>query len=366
MALPVDRTVAKSATVLGGGAFGTALAIHLARKGTNVRMWVLEEETRNSINNNHENKNFLPGFKLPTNIVAVSDVAQSFDGTEIALLVIPTPFIRKWLQAHHAELPVGIPLVCCSKGLEVGSLATPYEILVEEMPGKFHRYLSALSGPSFAKEVAAGTPTSVTLAAADEQTASRAQAILSDKLFRVYTADDVIGVELCGALKNVIAIAAGAADGFKFGNNGRAALIARGLAEMARLIVKKGGKPSTLMGLSGVGDLVLTCGSTLSRNYTVGHRLAAGETMAQIMEGTRSVAEGVQTSVSVFKLASDLNVDMPICREVYKVLHQNKPIAEALATLQVCGGCEGVRETHSALAVSCHDDNLLKVHWSIP
>ena len=333
----LPQRVAGTVTVLGGGAFGTSLAIHLARKGSKVRMWVLEEETRKNINVEHENKTFLPGYRLPEAVAAFADVKESFVGTEMVLLVIPTPFIRKWLQQNHQQLPVGVPIVCCSKGIEVGTLATPYEILVEEMPGKFHRHVAALSGPSFAKEVAIGNPSSVTVASLHEETATTAQSILSDKNFRVYTADDVIGVELCGALKNVIAIAAGAADGFDFGHNGRAALISRGLAEMSRLVVKKGGKASTLMGLSGVGDLVLTCGSTLSRNYTVGYRLARGETMSQILAGARSVAEGVQTSLSLHTMARDLQVDMPICTEVYSVLHRSKNVKAALAALQVCG-----------------------------
>eukprot|EP01059_Diplonema_ambulator_P032947 TRINITY_DN668_c1_g2_i1.p1 TRINITY_DN668_c1_g2~~TRINITY_DN668_c1_g2_i1.p1 ORF type:complete len:375 (+),score=84.06 TRINITY_DN668_c1_g2_i1:57-1127(+) len=326
--------VATCATVLGGGAFGTALAQHLAKKGTKVTMWVLEEDTRNSINVDHENKTFLPGVQLSSNIVATSSVVESIKDTDIVLLVIPTPFIRKWLQANHASLPVGVPLVCCSKGIETSTLTTPYEILMEEMPGKYHKYLSALSGPSFAKEVAAGNPTNVTLAALDETTANEAQAILSDKSFRVYTTNDVIGAELCGALKNVIAIAAGATDGFNFGSNGRAALISRGLAEMTRLIVKKGGSATTLMGLAGVGDLVLTCSSTMSRNYTVGYRLAKGETIKQVLSGNVSVAEGVKTSESVFKMAQLFDVDMPICREVYEVIHMGKPVLQALATLQ--------------------------------
>eukprot|EP01064_Diplonema_japonicum_P036391 TRINITY_DN8154_c0_g1_i1.p1 TRINITY_DN8154_c0_g1~~TRINITY_DN8154_c0_g1_i1.p1 ORF type:complete len:363 (+),score=81.82 TRINITY_DN8154_c0_g1_i1:23-1090(+) len=326
--------VASNATVLGGGAFGTALAQHLASKGTKVNMWVLEDDTRHNINDHRENKTFLPGVKLSDNILATGSVRDSIKNTEIVLLVIPTPFIRKWLQNNHAFLPVGVPLICCSKGIEMKTLDTPYEILMEEMPGKYHKHLGALSGPSFAKEVAAGNPTNVTLAAEEESTAAIAQSILSDKSFRVYTGNDVIGAELCGALKNVIAIAAGATDGFAFGSNGRAALISRGLAEMTRLIVKKGGNASTLMGLAGVGDLVLTCSSTMSRNYTVGYRLAKGETIQQVLSGNKSVAEGINTSASVFKLAEKLDVDMPICREVYKVIHKGKPVVEALATLQ--------------------------------
>eukprot|EP01060_Flectonema_neradi_P006521 TRINITY_DN14404_c0_g1_i1.p1 TRINITY_DN14404_c0_g1~~TRINITY_DN14404_c0_g1_i1.p1 ORF type:complete len:348 (+),score=90.36 TRINITY_DN14404_c0_g1_i1:48-1091(+) len=329
----LSPVTAKHATVLGGGAFGTALAHHLARKGTTVKMWVLEDATRDSINDDGENKTFLPGVKLSSGITATSDVAEACKDTELILLVVPTPFIRRWLHQNHYHLPVGVPLVCCSKGIEEKTLDTPYEILVEEMPGKYHKYLAALSGPSFAKEVANGNPTNVTLAADNEQTMRTAQVILSNKTFRVYTTDDVIGAELCGALKNVIAIAAGATDGFEFGSNGRAGLISRGLAEMTRLIVRKGGKQATLMGLAGVGDLVLTCSSTMSRNYTVGFRLAKGEDIQTILSG-KSVAEGVKTSSSVHQLAARLGVDMPICEEVYNVIHQNKPIAEALNTLQ--------------------------------
>ncbi|KAJ9444101.1 Glycerol-3-phosphate dehydrogenase [Diplonema papillatum] len=203
--------------------------------------------------------------------------------------------------------------------------------LMESIRGRF---LCVLSGPSFAKEVAAHNPTNVTLAALDEKTAARAQEVLSDRNFRAYTATDVIGAELCGALKNVIAIAAGASDGFNFGSNGRAALMSRGLAEMTRLIVKKGGKASTVMGLAGVGDLVLTCSSTMSRNYTVGYRVAKGDTMDQIRKDTRAVAEGVKTSAAIEQMAQALGVDMPICHEVYNVIHKDLPIKQALANLQ--------------------------------
>ena len=322
------------ATVLGGGAFGTAMAEVLGRKGTSVVMWVREPEVVAAINDAHENSVFLRGCPLSANVSATTAFEAAVGGgTELILLVVPTPFLRRFVISHHHLLPRDVPLVCCSKGIENGTLLTPYEILVEELPGKFHPYLCALSGPSFAKEVAQGLPTSVTIASANEALARTVQEKISEPAFRCYRSTDVIGAELCGALKNVIAIASGASEGFGFGCDARAALITRGLAEITRLAVAKGAQRETMMGLAGVGDLVLTCTSTLSRNFTVGRRVAGGETLAEIsLDG--AVAEGVATSISVHEMAEKLGVEMPICEAVYAVLHGGKPIKDALAELQ--------------------------------
>jgi len=329
----VEPVTLSKVVVLGGGAFGTAMAQHMAMKGSKVCCWVMEPEVVTGINEMHENTVFLPGEKLSENVTATCDVAAAVSGAEMMLLIIPTPFISRWVAQHQMKLPWHIPLVCCSKGIEDSEgacLRTPYEILVDELPGKYHKQLCCISGPSFAKEVVAGLPTNVTCAAQDIQVAQRVQAAVSSRTFRVYTANDVIGAELCGAVKNVLAIACGASDGFGFGANSRAALITRGLEEMARLVVKKGGKASTVTGLAGVGDLVLTCSSSLSRNYSVGKRLAEG----QKPNSGLSVAEGVKTSHSLNKLAKSLEVDMPICHAVFQVVHGGVPIKEALAQLQ--------------------------------
>eukprot|EP00929_Paragymnodinium_shiwhaense_P030754 TRINITY_DN17374_c0_g1_i1.p1 TRINITY_DN17374_c0_g1~~TRINITY_DN17374_c0_g1_i1.p1 ORF type:complete len:386 (-),score=91.73 TRINITY_DN17374_c0_g1_i1:312-1469(-) len=326
----VESVTLSKVAVLGGGAFGTAMAQHLATKGSKVCCWVMEPEVVTAINEKHENTVFLPGEKLSENVTATNDVAAAVADAEMMLLIIPTPFIARWVAQHQSKLPWHIPLLCCSKGIEEASLRTPYEILVDELPGKYHKNICVISGPSFAKEVVAGLPTNVTCAAQEVEVARKVQAAVSSRTMRIYTACDVVGAELCGAVKNVLAIACGASDGFGFGANSRSALITRGLAEMARLVVKKGGKAATVTGLAGVGDLVLTCSSSLSRNYSVGKRLAEGHKP----DSGLAVAEGVKTSLALHKLASTLQVDMPICHAVYQVVHGGVPIKKALADLQ--------------------------------
>eukprot|EP01134_Creolimax_fragrantissima_P003026 CFRG3026T1 len=257
----------KRVTVIGGGAFGTAMAQLMGRQGIETRMWVMEEHARNAINNDHENVPFLPGCPLAECIKAYSTVEEAVEGTDLVLMVVPTPFFRKFLVANRNAFPTGVPLVLCSKGIENDTLDTPYEIACDELPGKYFKNLSCVSGPSFAKEVALNQPTNVTCAAVSEEVATKVQHYMSDRMFRVYVGDDIIGAELAGACKNVLAIACGASDGFGFGYDARAALITRGLAEIKRLVLAKGGKETTLLGLAGVGDLVLTCTGTLSRNY---------------------------------------------------------------------------------------------------
>jgi len=323
-------TSSQKIAVLGGGAFGTAMAAHVANKGFQVSLWVMETEVSKAVNEQHENTSFLPGIKLSPKIVATNSVEEAVSGAIAILLVIPTPFVGQWVAEHHTQLPTEVPLVCCSKGIEIQSLRTPYEILVDELPGKYHRMLCVISGPSFAKEVALGMPTNVTCASEHSRVAAQVQDILSARHFRVYTGSDVIGAELCGAIKNVLAIASGASDGLQFGADARAALITRGLAEMARLVVKKGGRASTIMGLAGVGDLVLTCTGTLSRNYTVGRQIGEGKAMDTGM----AVAEGVKTSLAIRRLAEDLQVDMPLCNAVYQVLHEGVDIKKVLGELQ--------------------------------
>lgn len=324
----------KNATVLGGGAFGTAMAAVLARNNINVTMWIREKEVVDQVNNTNENKMFLPKVKLDKKIKATDDFKTSLKSTELVLLVIPTQFLRQTMTKFRNDLPVNVPLVCCSKGIENNSYLTPYEILVEELPGKYHQKLAALSGPSFAKEVAIGLPTNVLCASIDIEVAEFVQQAMSDKVFRVYTGTDVMGAEICGAIKNVLAIACGGADGYGFGKNTAALLMTRGLLELSRLAIAKGAKASTMMGLAGMGDLVLTCTSSQSRNYTFGKRIAKGETVEEILASGVSIAEGYKTSLSVHTLSKILKVDMPICEEVYNVLHQQKPLDQALLSLQ--------------------------------
>jgi len=277
---------------------------------------------------------FLRGVKISPNITASNDPIEALDRTEIVLIVIPTPFLRTVMIKHRDSLPLQVPLVCCTKGIEQGTLLTPYEILTAELPGKYHDMLCAVSGPSFAKEVAKGLPTSVLCASKAEKVAQKVQQAMSDKTFRVYTGNDVIGAELCGAIKNVIAISCGASQGFGFERNTAAALITRGLVEMTRLCLAKGADPATMCGLAGVGDLLLTCTSQKSRNFTVGKRIAMGESLQDIIDNMKMVAEGVKTSVSVHKLSMKLGIEMPICEQVYQVLHEGKSFRQALEELQ--------------------------------
>ena len=331
---PMQSSLRK-ATVLGGGAYGTAMAQILARGGKyHVKMWVREPEVKDSINFRHTNDVFLKDVPLNDAVTATNDFVEALQGTNLVYIVIPTPFLRSVMTKHRSDLPKGVPLICCTKGIENGTLLTPYEILIEELPGKYHETLCALSGPTFAREAALGMPSAVLCASRNHQVAESVQAAMSDTQFRIYTGTDIIGAELAGAIKNVLAIACGAARGYGFGSNTSALLMTRGLVEMTRLAVKKGADPATMMGLAGMGDLVLTCTSTQSRNYTVGSRIAKGETLDEIIDSMKMVAEGVKTAKSVHDLAAELDVEVPICEAVYEVLHKGKTFDQVLHELQ--------------------------------
>jgi len=321
------------AAVLGAGSWGTALATLLARNGHQVTMWAMEEDVVSGINREHRNPLFLAEIELPDSIRATSSMSQAAATAELVLVVVPAQFVRGRMIEVRDVLPRDVPIVICSKGIEQQTLCTMHQVLTEELPGKHHRGICVLSGPSFALEVARNRPTNVTVAGMDDDVVGRVQNAMSAKHFRVYTSHDMTGVELGGSLKNVVAIAAGAADGLDLGYNSKAGLITRGLAEIARLAVAMGGQPQTMMGLSGVGDLILTCTGTLSRNRMVGEKLARGQTWPEIKAEMRMVAEGAATSVSVVELAERHHVDMPIAREVYEVLHQGKSIGAAMESL---------------------------------
>lgn len=255
----------------------------------------------------------------------------------LVLLIIPTQFLRTFLQNNISSLPTGCPIVACAKGIEVTTGETPYEMMVGELPGKYHKNFAVLAGPSFAMEIMDGQPTNVVVASTNTDVAALVQRFVSDgSSLRAYLSDDVHGIEIAGAVKNVLAIASGALSGLGFGNNARAALICRGLAELTRLAVKSGSNGRSMAGLAGVGDLMLTCSSELSRNFTVGKKLASNEgmTLEEITGGTMAVAEGVSTAKSLKKLAVKLGVEMPICDAVYCALYEGLPIKEALLALQ--------------------------------
>ncbi len=319
--------------IIGAGAFGTSLAFVLGSKGLDVRLWVREPELGERLNTARENTRYLPGFRLPDSVIAHTDVAAALDGVELVVAATPSQVAREVFGAIAPLIPSGCPIVTVSKGIEEKTLLLPTEVLESVLPDSLHPYLAVLSGPSFAKEVAGGAPTAVTVAAHWERVSLRVQEAFSAPTFRCYTSPDVIGVQLGGALKNVVAIGSGIADGLRFGNNARAALITRGLAEMTRLAVARGANPITLTGLAGMGDLVLTCTGDLSRNRKVGMELGKGRKLSEILGDLGQVAEGVVTARSAKELARRLNVDVPITQSVYEILHEDKDPRQATLEL---------------------------------
>jgi glycerol-3-phosphate dehydrogenase (NAD(P)+) len=319
--------------VLGSGSWGTALAKVLADKGHVVELWARRESLAQEINLAHENAHYLPGAKLPVNLTATHDLAATLSGATMVLFVAPSHATREVARAAAPHVPHGIPIVSATKGIENQSLMFMDEVLSEELPAGCRSHLAFLSGPSFARELAQRLPTAVVIASRSPGDCEKVMHAFHTPYLRTYASDDVVGVECGGALKNVIAIAAGTADGLGFGHNTRAALITRGLAEIAKLSMKRGGSALTLAGLAGMGDLVLTCTGELSRNRTVGVELGKGRKLDEILAGLGHVAEGVKTAKSAYDLATKLGVEMPITREVYRALYENKPAARAVVDL---------------------------------
>jgi len=315
--------------IIGAGSWGTALAAHAARHGAPVRLWAREPEVVEGIRANRRNPFYLTDVELPAAIRVTDDHAEATDGAECCIIAVPSEFFVATLGELKA-LPPEAPIVSATKGFEPTGHLTMSQVLARHFPRSSR---AVLSGPTFAREVALGRPTAAVIASGDDALATDLQKRLGAREFRLYTNRDVIGVEVGGALKNVIAIATGLADGLGLGENARAALITRGLAEMTRLAVALGGHPSTLAGLAGLGDLVLTCAGTLSRNRALGMALAHGQTLADVEGRTRMIAEGARTVRSALKLASDHGVSLPISAEVGAVLFEGKLPAEALTSL---------------------------------
>lgn len=311
--------MAGSIAVLGSGAWGTALAAHCRRGGSVVRQWVREPQVAEEIRRG-ENRTFLPGVPLPPGIEATTDLAAVVEDAGILLAVVPCQFARDVYRSLSGALPADLPLVAAAKGIEEGSLMLPVEVIRDELGET--RPVAVLSGPSFASDVARGKPTALVAAAEDAALADYLQDRLASAELRIYTNSDPVGVQLGGALKNVVALAAGILDGLGTGPNGRAALITRGLAEMTRLGSRLGGSPATFAGLAGLGDLVLTCTGEQSRNLTVGRRLGRGESLDDILDGTTGVAEGIRTARPAYRLAQREAVRMPIVEEVNRVLYE--------------------------------------------
>lgn len=320
-------------SVLGAGSWGTALASNLASKGYTVTAWDKDGAVLEDIARNHRNERYLPGTTLPPALHATADITKALEGAELVVLAVPSHAVRQVAIESKRHVHAGMPIVCVAKGIELETLMTMSEVLEDVFPVPLHPYLAVLSGPSFAKEVAKGLPTAVTVAARWERIAKEVQDAFHSKTFRPYTSGDVVGCEIGGCVKNVVAIAAGISDGFGFGANALAALITRGLAEITRLAVRKGANPLTLSGLAGLGDLVLTCSSDLSRNRTVGRGLAAGKTAEEIQLELGQVAEGVRNAKSARELARRLSVDMPITDMVFRVLYENLSPKEGVTAL---------------------------------
>jgi len=317
-------------TVVGAGSWGTALTSVLVDNGHDVTVWAREAEVVRELVSERTNEAFLPGARLRGDVQATTDLREALQGADVAVSVVPAQFVTATWESAIDALPADALVVSASKGIEIGSLRRMDEIFAALRPGGD---FSVLSGPSFAAEVADRAPTLVVAAAADRDVARRTQELFQNRYFRVYTNPDVIGVELGGALKNVMALAAGVADGLGYGHNTRAALITRGLAEITRLGVAMGARPETFSGLAGMGDLVLTCTGDLSRNRTVGFRLGSGERLEAILGEMNSVAEGVKTVGAVRELAMRERVEMPIVEEVHAMLVEGRAPDEALERL---------------------------------
>ncbi|SFS94188.1 NAD(P)H-dependent glycerol-3-phosphate dehydrogenase [Marininema halotolerans] len=325
--------ISRKTAVLGAGSWGTALASVLAENGQDVMLWARREDAAKEINHHHTNAKYLPGAQLPSNVRATSSIAEAVSGREFVLMVVPSQSVRAVAKEVAPHLVDDAVVAHASKGFELTSLKRISEVLKEELPTTVAKRVAVLSGPSHAEEVICHSPTTVVVASENPEAAERTQALLNNSTFRVYTHPDVIGVEIGGSLKNIIALGAGLSDGLGFGDNAKAALITRGLAEMARLGMAMHAKPMTFAGLSGVGDLVATCTSKHSRNWRAGHLLSQGCSLDEMLSKMGMVVEGVKTTQAAYQLAKQYRVEMPITEELNKVLFANKDPRQAVEDL---------------------------------
>lgn len=316
--------------IIGGGSWGTALAIVLAPRFEETRLWIREPEIAKRTHETRLNDVFLPGIPIPQAVTVGSDLAEAATGADVVLMVVPSRFLRS--VAAQIPLKPGAILVSATKGIEGGTLLRMSEVLAQ---ANDRREIAVLSGPTFAREIAEGQPAAVAIASADTAIARTIQETFSGQTLRLYTNTDVIGVEIGAALKNVIAIGAGICQGLGLGSNSRAALITRGLAEITRLAIAMGGQPQTMAGLAGLGDLVLTCTGDLSRNRKVGLELAAGRSLAEITASTPMIAEGVETTFAAMDMARKFHVDLPITAQMEAILKDGKPPRQALSDLML-------------------------------
>ncbi|HIG11889.1 MAG: NAD(P)H-dependent glycerol-3-phosphate dehydrogenase [bacterium] len=325
------QTAVKKALVLGDGSWGTTLAILLCRNGIETTLWSAFPEQTEQLRANRENRPFLPGIVLPDEMLFSADPYSAAEGTDLVVSVVPTQYLRSAAARFEDALPGNMPIVTATKGLEIETFSTPSQILVNVLG---ERSVAVLTGPSHAEEVAHGLPASVVVASADDALAQRTQAAFSGNSFRVYTCGDPVGAEYASALKNVIAIAAGISDGLELGDNAKAALLTRGMLEMARFGAARGSQATTFFGLAGFGDLVTTCCSAHSRNRSVGEAIGRGETLEQILERMNMVAEGIWTTKALFGPEADLGgASLPIASEVHAILFEGKDPRSAVLDL---------------------------------
>ncbi|MBT8085476.1 MAG: NAD(P)-dependent glycerol-3-phosphate dehydrogenase [Woeseia sp.] len=317
--------------VIGAGSWGTALALQFARRGRDVRLWGRDREQLEAMSQDGENKRYLPGARFPQTLHPRETLEEALQGAGIVLVAVPSHGLRTTLVKIKPLLGKGVGVCWATKGFELSTGKLPHQVVAEVLGDELP--LAVLSGPTFAREVGDGLPTAMSIAANSPDFAAELAGALSDETFRAYTSSDIIGVEVGGAVKNVLAIGAGISDGLGFGANTRIAMINRGLVEMTRLGVALGARQETFMGLAGMGDLVLTCTDNLSRNRRMGLLLAAGKSIDEAQHEIQQVVEGVLAAKAVKQVAEKLNVEMPICLEVYGVLHEGRPAAEAVRTL---------------------------------
>ncbi|MHB8483086.1 MAG: NAD(P)H-dependent glycerol-3-phosphate dehydrogenase [Nitrospiria bacterium] len=329
----IDQKPVKCISVIGAGSWGTALAALLSEKKINTRLWAYEKEVVDSIRNFRENKIYLPGVPLSSELRVTASMSEAVDQSDLILFVVPSHAARPVLNEISLHLKREIPIISATKGIENETLLLPTQIMQEIFPKRFHRFLGVLSGPTFAKETLLKQPTAAVLAMKNFDLAASLQKRLTTSSFIVYLSKDIIGAQLGGALKNVIAIATGCSDGLGFGDNTRAALITRGLSEIIRLGIAMGAKKETFSGLSGIGDLILTATSRQSRNYSVGFQIGKGIPVSRILSGTKSVAEGVKTTLSAYHLSKRCQVPAPIIEQLYYILYKNKDPKKAVAEL---------------------------------
>ena len=319
--------------IIGGGSWGTALAIVLAPRFERVRLWVYEPDLAQRMCTSRENDVYLPGFKVPPNVGVLNDLASALDGAEIVLSVVPSHLVRPLYKQMAPHLTPAMHLVSATKGLETGTLMRVSDVIRQVLEPDFVPRVAVISGPTFAREVARGDPTALVVASTARELAETVQTAFSGPTFRLYTSSDPVGVEIGGAVKNVVAIGAGVCHGLGLGHNAVAALITRGLAEISRLAMAMGGQPKTLAGLAGLGDLVLTCTGDLSRNRHVGLELAKGRKLDEIVESMKMVAEGIKTTSATVDLARRHSVEMPIAQQMHAMLQLGRPPQEAIRQL---------------------------------